>query len=517
MIGRMIGRMIHRTNFAQLLRAAMVGAVLIAASFLTAPLAAADPPSPPADIRESPADLLDRLLRARRFDEAQRLMQRRMDDGDRDPVLLYNSACALAQLGQLQAAEKRLLECVKAGFRDFDAMEADDDLEPVRASRTYEAIMEARTAIDARAPSALAPRPRRKTLVPDPVAQWKSDHPEEYRSDKGYRYDHGEEGNGGENLVYATFLDEASHARMKRMLDELATHLRRAYFGKPPEDIVLVAIVRPADAKKYLERAEVRGMYLHSARRLVSRDAGQSLQHEFVHLLHFAQMERTGQRHPIWVQEGLASLYEDYEFRADGSVEFHPNIRFNIARRQVVSKTAKHWDQLFALSGEAFMQDAERLYPEVRSIFEFFAREKKLEEFYRQLCNTATTDPDGSSAVEKAFGEPLARVEDRWRKWMIERGAIDDSIDQNDASLGITVDDAGDGVRIRSFVLKSAAKAAGLRVGDVIFEVGGSPVRNRDEMQLAVARLVISTPVEVKFRRDEQELTLPVSPRALGR
>ncbi|MEI7878939.1 MAG: hypothetical protein WCI96_13580, partial [Planctomycetota bacterium] len=103
--------MIHRTNFAQLLRAAMVaamvGAVLIAASFLTAPLAAADPPSPPADIRESPADLLDRLLRARRFDEAQRLMQRRMDDGDRDPVLLYNSACALAQLGQLQAAEKR--------------------------------------------------------------------------------------------------------------------------------------------------------------------------------------------------------------------------------------------------------------------------------------------------------------------------------------------------------------------------------------------------------------------------
>ena len=48
--------------------------------------------------------------------------------------------------------------------------------------------------------------------------------------------------NGGENLVYATFLDEASHARMKRMLDELATHLRRAYFGKPPEDIVLVAI-----------------------------------------------------------------------------------------------------------------------------------------------------------------------------------------------------------------------------------------------------------------------------------
>ena len=89
------------------------------------------------------------------------------------------------------------------------------------------------------------------------------------------------------------------------------------------------------------DRPEVRGMYLHPARRLVSRDAGQSLQHEFVHLMHFAHMERTGQRHPIWVQEGLASLYEDYTLRADGSVEFHPNIRFNFARKQVTSRTAR--------------------------------------------------------------------------------------------------------------------------------------------------------------------------------
>ena len=401
-------------------------------------------------------------------------------------------------------------------------MEADEDLEPVRASRTYEAIMEARARVEsdaaerarARGTSASpshSPSPRRAAL-PDPVAQWRHDHPEPFSETKGYRYDRAEDS----AITYATFLDEASHERMKQLLADLEAHLLRAYFGKPPTDALLVAIVRPEDAKKYLDRPEVRGMYLHPARRLVSRDTGQSLQHEFVHLMHFAHMDRLGQRHPIWVQEGIASLYEDYTLRADGSIEFHPNIRFNFARKQVTSKTARRWAELFAMQPDAFMEDAERLYPQVRAIFEFFAREKKLEAFYRELCRTAADDADGSSAVEKAFGEPLARVEERWRKWMVERGAIDDSIDRNDASLGIVVADSGDGVRIRSFQFKSAARAAGLRVDDVIFEVGGVPVRNRDELLLAVARLSVGREIEVRFRRDATELSAKVSPRPLG-
>ncbi len=502
---------------------ALCVAAMLGAAQATPPLTRPTPPTPlekpataPPSDRED--DAFERALRARRFEEAERLAEERITRGDRDPILLYNSACVLAQRGKLAAAEARLLQCVKAGFRDFDTMEEDPDLEPVRASMTYEAIMEARHRVAERdgdtasKPSTRrdAPRASRRLALPDPVAQWKLDHTE------GYRYDDAAEGPFADSIVYATFLDEASHARMERMLDELGAHLLRAYFTKPPDDRLLVAIVRPEHAVKYLDRPEVRGMYLHSARRLVSRDAGQSLQHEFVHLLHFAAMERAGQRHPIWVQEGLASLYEDYTLRADGSVEFHPNVRFNLARRQVTSKTAKHFAELFALSPDAFMRDAQRLYPQVRSIFEFFAREKKLEEFYRQLCLTADDDPDGSNAVEKAFGQPLIRVEERWTAWMLERGAIDDSIERHDASLGVSIEDAGDGVRIKSFVLKSAARAAGLRVGDVIIEVDGTPIRNRDEMLIVVARLRIDERITVRFRRDDKELTLQVTPRALG-
>jgi len=498
-----------------------LAAILLALVQSLAAMAIAQAPVVPATPRPmpmSPSETaeLDRLLQSRRFEAAERILERRIADGDRDPILLYNSACVLAQLGKLSAAERRLLDAIKSGFRDFDTLERDPDLEPVRASETYGAIMEARARIEAehgerikaRGPSA----PSRRATAPDPVAQWKLDHPQPFDEKSGYRYERDEDS----SITYATFLDEASHRRMRQMLDELGRHLVSRYFGKPPTDALLVAIVRPEDAKQYLERPEVKGMYLHSARRLVSRDAGQSMQHEFVHLMHFAHMERTGQRHPIWVQEGLASLYEDYTLRADGSIEFHPNIRFNFARRQVTSRTARSWRELFELNGGQFMDDAERHYPQVRAIFEFFAREGKLEEFYRQLGKTIEQDPSAAAAVEKAFGMPLSSVEDRWRKWMIERGAVDDRIERDDASFGIVIADNGDGVRIKSFQYKSAARAAGLRVDDIIFEVDGLPVRNRDEMLMAVTRLVVGREIVVRYKRDDKERSTKITPRPLG-
>ena len=78
-------------------------------------------------------------------------------------------------------------------------------------------------------------------------------------------------------------------------------------------------------------------------------------------------------------------------------------------------------------------------------------------------------------------------------------------------------DDAGDGVKVRSFVANSAAKAAGIRVGDVVFSIDGTPVRNRDELLLAVARLSLGSMIEVRFRRDGQELAVMLEPRPLGR
>jgi len=494
------------------LRGLAARALALAAAASAAPEAPASPPPTLASTQEgAPREPsrpriptqreIDDALRARDFARAEPLIAARIASGEPDPILLYNHACVLAQLGRLEEAETRLLESVEAGFDAFDIMREDADLAPIRDGSVYKAILEAHRRVERARPE----RPVRGAAR-DPLAAWEAAHGDRYRYER-------DEARG---LLFATFLDERAHARMREDLAALEAHLLKHYFKSPPDRPALVAIVRPEDASRYLERPEIKGMYLHSERRLVARDTGQSLQHEFVHLLHFADMERRGQRHPIWIQEGLASLYEDYTLRADGSIEFHPNIRFNIARRQVSSSTARPWKDLFGYSGERFMAGAERHYPQVRAIFEFFAREGKLEEFYRALLETSREDPSGVRAVERTFGEPLARVEARWRKWMLDRGAIDDTVSRGDPSLGLSVEDAVDGARIRSFVPGSAARAAGLRVGDVILSVAGRPVRNRDELMLAVAGLKHGESVEVRYRRDASELAAMVRPRPLG-
>jgi S1-C subfamily serine protease len=51
----------------------------------------------------------------------------------------------------------------------------------------------------------------------------------------------------------------------------------------------------------------------------------------------------------------------------------------------------------------------------------------------------------------------------------------------------------------------------------VIFSVAKIPVRNRDELMLAVARLKLGEAVEVRFRRDGADRSEMVTPRPLGR
>ena len=61
-----------------------------------------------------------------------------------DSNMLYNAARGHAALGQRELAADRLLEAVRAGFREFDHMEDDPDLEAIRDHDVFLAILEAR-------------------------------------------------------------------------------------------------------------------------------------------------------------------------------------------------------------------------------------------------------------------------------------------------------------------------------------------------------------------------------------
>lgn len=504
--------------------------------------------APPADAAAATAlqEKIDRTLEARRWSDALPLIERFLKEVRRDPVMLYNAACCHAQLGERDAGAASLLDAVKAGFRDFGTMESDPDLEPLHDHPTYTAILEARDRAESirtrgERPDLSAPRtadPAKPTpkdgappggkdapAAPKPPAdgsarrnaeltlegcpqldEWKRVH-----GTKRYRYESDER----RRLHYATCLDEETHKEMRELIEREADWLATNLFGDLPSYETLLAVPTPSDAKAYFADPTTCGIYIHSMRMLVARDIGESLQHEFVHLMHYGHMERLRQKHPIWIQEGIAALFEAFDLDGSGTIRFLPNTRHNFIYHAVKGGGAMEWTKLFGLSAEAFMDKGSGLYPEVRSIFLYLADRGKLKPFYEAYTSGFSEDPSGRRAIEKAFGKPLVDVERQWRDWVKAGGTIDDTIRVGDASLGISITETPGGVRIKETLRGSAVRAAGLRTGDIIVAVDGKAVRSSRELAVAIAARRVGETVVLRYRRGEDYEEAPVTLRAL--
>lgn len=430
-----------------------------------------------------------RAFSAARYERALEQIDAYLEVWPNSPLMLYNQACGYALTGRRDAAGQSLLQAIDLGFRDFGHLKRDPDLATMHDHPTFIAIMAAEGQID-------------RTKSDRQLKKWKGRFGEE-----GYIY----ESDAERRLHFATGVDATAHKQMKDMIQTQADQMSKTLFGSAPDYWCLIAVPKEADAKKFFEQENTAGIYIHASRRLVSRDIGASMRHEFGHLMHYGHMERLGgQKHPIWIQEGLASLYEDYSIDDDGSFTFRPNRRQNIISKQVDRNVALSFERFFALDPRSFMAGNARYYPQARSIFEFLAALGVLEEWYETYTKHFDLDLTGKRAFEKTFGLPLKSIERRWRTWVIDRGEVDDSIDYGDASIGIAGVEAGDGVRIVEF--KSlAARRAGLEIGDVIVAVDDKAVRTRTELVLTIAKRNVGDLVKLRVRRGTAYRTISIT------
>jgi len=425
------------------------------------------------------------------------LIRAYLEHAPNNPDMLYNLACGECRLGDFDASASALLRAFKAGFRDVEHMRNDPDLAALRGHPTYKIILEQADAIAAQnAKSA--------------VDRWRDTYGTEH-----YRY----ETDADHRINYATALDDVSHKEMRTMLERQADQLIKSLFDQSPSYDVLIAIPTPADSDKFFGGDDsVGGMYQHDLRRLVSRDIGGSLRHEFFHVMHYGNMERLAQAHPLWIQEGLACLYEDYELHDDGSIKFLPNDRQVIVKAKAKSGTLIKWKELFGMSATGFMDKAQQMYPQARSIFEFVADQGKLETWYRAYTEHFHQDHSGAKAFEIAFGEPVADVERDWRRWVMLQPAINLQLRVGDAALGIRSRENGsnDGVLITEIVPGSAVARSRLRRGDVIVGVDGQSTRSLSDLRKAVASHKVGDEIEVRARRTGEYFAVKVTLRAIS-
>jgi len=253
------------------------------------------------------------------------------------------------------------------------------------------------------------------------------------------------------------------------------------------------------------------GAYMHDEKRLVAQDLGATLRHEFFHVLHWRSTTRLGQDHPIWIQEGLCSLVEDYELGPDkspASLRPVPSWRTNISKRLLMAGRLQRIEQLAKVPRTTFTgTNPLAHYGQARTIFLFLWDSGKLKEWYAHYTAHYAEDQTGVKSIAAVFGKPMDQVEKDYRAWVKALPEVAEQLRPGGATLGVDVEPGtGDGpviVDIPRLKKNEAAPArlAGLSVGDVITGVNGQPTRDLNELIRVLGAMKVGDEVEVEYRR----------------
>ncbi len=347
-----------------------------------------------------PAQIYEHL-RQQDNQAAAELLERHLQRRPSDAVMLYNAACVRCRLGEPDRGAAYFIRAVKAGFTDISHARRDPDLRALRGHPVFRAVVDARDAAD-------------ETLARRRMEGWRR-----RLGDASYRYEIDTSG----RIVLISSLEASAHEALRQLIRTHTDHLQQTLFAgvertTGPGGYVVVVIPTRLDAADLLTRPHVTGLYNHRRRELVTFGHARALRHELAHALHHRHMDVLGQEHPLWIQEGLASLYEDYRLDDDGTIRFLANDRHDQVKSLARNDWLLSWPELAAIEPTSMRQEAFRAYPQLRSIFRFVADQGRLESWYRIYVEGFEVDPTGITALETVFDRPLADVEMSWRRWL---------------------------------------------------------------------------------------------------
>lgn len=352
-----------------------------------------------------------------------------------------------------------------------------------------------------------------------------------------------------QRVIYVNWADprsfERAHAELRNLEEWTRTQVFAGIANDPAvhdpalDPIVVVALpprnrfnrwiaARFGDADN-ISMTQVGGAYEHLHVRLVSMDLGSSLRHEFFHALHWRIAHRLGQRHPVWILEGLASLVEDMDGEGNAITPV-TSWRTNTAKRMLKAGTGTGLlplDKFIALDLQQFnTQRPLAKYAQARAFFLFLHQEGVLSPFLRTYCLDGeigySADPSGARALEHAAGSPLAKLDERFRAWLRALPEVSEEIQPGQASLGVSVESGnGDGVMVVDVPPRSgtgigtgggerrggiaAAGVGPLRVGDLILALDGQATRDIAELIRVLGRMQPGQRVRVSLRREGAE------------
>lgn len=304
------------------------------------------------------------------------------------------------------------------------------------------------------------------------------------------------------HLVYVSAIDPGAFDRVVGMLGPYADAQRSLLFPAPFRWNVTIILPTLRDYRKSRPPAEVSGYYQPATRTLTSMSLSDVLVHEFTHALHHSDQVQVDQRHPVWISEGLATLFQRSRVRA-GKIELLPDAGLAVLQESVRQNRVPSLAALCAMDREAFSLDAEACYPHARYVMLYLHRNGKLREFYETYKSHYASDLMGVKALEATLGKPLGEIESDWCRWVLELEPPWKPARPPKTHLGIRMRRVPEGVQVDTFLPGSVAERAKvLQVNDIIISVAGNATPTAQKLAEAVGSCNPGEIVDIEIIRD---------------
>ncbi len=443
----------------------------------------------PAKLESAGIDAMERG----EYDEAERLFRALIESQPKLFVGHYNLASALSMQGDGEAAVYAMQDAIRLGFTDLAQIRRDPDLQSFRETaffmqlvRSWGMIIDTRRKGDV---ENLMPLMRRKF---------------EQRTNEDLK------------IELLSSHDTIATDQALAELELLASWGNSTLFPEVGalNDQPWVIVTLPdrdgfaAWATKVLGpgagssgASSIGGAYEHSKRRLVAQDLGATLRHEFIHVLHWRDMNRLGQVHATWIQEGLASLVEDYEL-AETTLVPVASWRTNIVKRMKDRRVLPTIQTLAQTEIQAFTRTRPLAkYAQARTIMLYLLDQHELSAFYEHYTQHFDNDPTGIAALEAVLGKEITQIEDDFRTWIDGLDMVAETGSDLEATLGIEIETgSGDGVVVTGLP-RGARARTGLHLKSVITAINDQPTRDLFELIRVLSQYKPGDTVTLHHRR----------------
>ncbi len=451
------------------------------------------PPAPSDTDRRRAAQLArkaEELLEQKKLQEAEKLLRQALALDPNDSTNLYNLSCIRAQQNSPDEAMDYLEKSADAGFTDFIHIGLDPDLGPLRDLPRFKQFMAHKESYQRKA-------------ADHAIAMLKS------RFGDSYLYEVDE----SDKLVFATNIDRATLDDLKHNLEAQAHSQWAQIFDHRPDEFVTIVVPSLGDYRKLVRMPGVGGFYNNEAKMLIAEHLGQVMTHEFTHALHAADRAPLGQDHPIWLAEGLASLYEAATFEGKDHDELTPHDNFRLMFLQNAARGQRllPLEHLLRMKQPEFISRANLAYGQSSSVLLYLYEHKLLKQFYDAYKTGFDNDSTGKQAIERVTGQTLGEFEKTWMAWMVHRVPPSANTGPDAAVMGARLGDANDGLKLESIIAGGPAETAGLKVDDLIVGIGNVEVRDLQSFGPLMNSHKPGEQVSVKIRRDGKYLEVPLT------